>query len=62
LLDILERVEDLFFYFFEVVFHDHHPALDFRMIALATQGIDFTTHFLGNEPKFFSGRFLMERF
>jgi hypothetical protein len=49
----LENVVDLFFYFFEFVFHDYNESLHIGIVCFAANGIHFAPDFLGNKAEFF---------
>lgn len=45
----LHHVQYLFFDLLQLILHLHYNLLHLGMIGLASQRIDFTSHFLGNE-------------
>lgn len=47
----LHDIEHLLFDLFQFVFHLYHDVLHFGVVRLAAGGIDFPSHFLGDESQ-----------
>ena len=46
---VLHDIQHLLLNLFQVVFHVDYQALDFGVIGFGAYGVDFPTHFLGEE-------------
>lgn len=49
-----ENIGGLLLDFFQLIFHLHHQALDFRIVGFRPDGIDLAAYFLGNEVQLFT--------
>ena len=58
----LERIADLFFDFFQFVFHLNDVLLHRRIVTFRTYSIDFPTNLLSDKAQFFPGIFLLHSF
>ena len=50
----LQDVEDLLFYLLKDVFHFDDDDLHLGLIGFGAEGVDFTSHLLGDEAEFLS--------
>ena len=47
----LHYIQHLFLDLLQFVLHTHHDVLHFGMVRLASRGVDFASHFLGDEAE-----------